>query len=141
MRQDRSIVRATAQVRAEFFDCDPMGVVWHGNYAKFLELGRVAVLGTIDYGYAAMAASGYAWPVVDMAIKYAQPIKLLQQIEVDAGIVEWENRLKINFEIRDKATGRRLTRAHSVHVAVDIATEQMQWETPPILREKLKPWL
>lgn len=141
MRPDRAIIRATAEARAQFYDCDPMGVVWHGNYPRFLELGRVAVLHAIDYGYRAMEASGYAWPVVDMGIKYAQPIRLLQTVEIDAGIVEWENRLKITFDIRDKASGKRLTRAYSVHVAVDIAKEQMQWETPPILREKLRPWL
>lgn len=137
----RAIVSATAVTRAEFYDCDPMGVVWHGNYPRFLELGRVAVLQAIDYGYKAMEASGYAWPVVDMGLKYAQPIRLLQTVDVEAGIVEWENRLKINFEIRDQASGRRLTRAYSVHVAVDTKTEQMQWETPPVLREKLRQWL
>jgi acyl-CoA thioester hydrolase len=76
-----------------------------------------------------------------MGIKYVQPIRLLQAIEIEAGIVEWENRLKIAFEIRDKATGKRLTRAYSVQVAVDMASQEMQWETPPILREKLGRWL
>jgi acyl-CoA thioester hydrolase len=134
-------VSATAGATAQFFDVDPMSVVWHGNYPKFLEVGRVAVLDVIDYGYDAMSASGYSWPVVDMGIKYVQPIRLLQAIEIEAGIVEWENRLKIAFEIRDKATGKRLTRAYSVQVAVDMASQEMQWETPPILREKLGRWL
>jgi acyl-CoA thioester hydrolase len=134
-------VSATAGATAQFFDVDPMSVVWHGNYPKFLEAGRVAVLDVIDYGYDAMSASGYSWPVVDMGIKYVQPIRLLQAIEIEAGIVEWENRLKIAFEIRDKATGKRLTRAYSVQVAVDMASQEMQWETPPILREKLGRWL
>jgi acyl-CoA thioester hydrolase len=134
-------VSATAGATAQFFDVDPMSVVWHGNYPKFLELGRVAVLDVIDYGYNAMSVSGYSWPIVDMGIKYIQPIRLLQAIEIEASIVEWENRLKIAFEIRDKATDKRLTRAYSVQVAVDMASEEMQWETPPILREKLGRWL
>ncbi|MDZ4759878.1 MAG: acyl-CoA thioesterase [Alphaproteobacteria bacterium] len=140
-RGGRSILGASVEARPQFFDIDPMGVVWHGNYPRFLELGRVAVLDRINYGYAAMAASGFAWPVVDMGIKYPHPIALGQAITIDAAIVEWENRLKLDFEIRDTATGKRLTHAYSVHVAVDIATRQMLWETPPILREKLRPWL
>ncbi|MBI1359089.1 MAG: acyl-CoA thioesterase [Alphaproteobacteria bacterium] len=118
-----------------------MSVVWHGNYPKFLELGRVALLNTIDYGYDAMVASGYSWPIVDMGIKYIQPIRLHQAMEIETALLEWENRLKLAFEIRDKATGKRLTRAYSVQVAVDMASEEMQWETPPILREKLGRWL
>ncbi|MEP7211375.1 MAG: acyl-CoA thioesterase [Alphaproteobacteria bacterium] len=141
MKSNRAIVSAVAETSAQFFDVDPMNVVWHGNYPKFLELGRVAVLDVINYGYNAMSASGYSWPIVDMGIKYVQPVRLLQAIEIEAGVTEWENRLKIAFEIREKATGKRLTRAYSVQVAVDMASEQMQWETPPILREKLGRWL
>ncbi len=141
MTSNRAIVRAVAETTAQFFDVDPMNVVWHGNYPKFLELGRVAVLDVIDYGYEAMGASGYSWPIVDMGIKYIQPIRLLQAIAIEASVVEWENRLKIAFEIRDKATGKRLTRAYSVQVAIDMASQEMQWETPPILREKLGRWL
>jgi acyl-CoA thioester hydrolase len=141
LKSTRAIVSATAGATAQFFDVDPMSVVWHGNYPKFLELGRVALLDAIDYGYDAMSVSGYSWPIVDMGIKYIQPIRLLQAIEIEAGVVEWENRLKIAFEIHDKATGKRLTRAYSVQVAVDMASQEMQWETPPILREKLGRWL
>ncbi len=141
MRTGKAIVSATVEAKAQFFDVDPMSVVWHGNYPKFLELGRVAVLNAIDYGYAAMVASGYSWPIVDMGIKYVQPVRLHQLIEIETGLVEWENRLKLAFEIRDKATSKRLTRAYSVQVAIDMASEEMQWETPPILREKLRPWL
>lgn len=137
----RAILRASVDTRAQFYDVDPMGIVWHGNYAKFFEIARVELLGVIDYGYARMEESGFAWPIVDMQIKYIQPVRLLQEIVVEASLLEWENRLKIGFEIRDKATGKRCNRASTVQVAVDMATNQMQWETPPILREKLKAYL
>lgn len=141
MTSDRAILRVSVETRPHFYDCDPMGVVWHGNYPRFLELGRVALLETIDYGYVQMSESGYAWPVVDMGIKYAHPIRFRQTIIVETALVEWENRLKLAFEIRDASTKRRLTRAHAVHVAVDIKTEEMLWETPPVLREKLGAYL
>lgn len=137
----RAILRASVDTRPQFYDVDPMGIVWHGNYAKFFEIARVELLGVIDYGYAKMEESGFAWPIVDMQIKYIQPVRLLQEIVVEASLLEWENRLKIGFEIRDKATGKRCTRASAVQVAVDMASNQMQWETPPILREKLRPYL
>jgi len=50
----------TAEVRIEvpFHDLDPAGYVWHGNYAKYLELARCALLKTFDYNYDAMVRSG-----------------------------------------------------------------------------------
>lgn len=137
----KAIVTASALFDIHFYDLDPMNIVWHGNYAKYFELGRVALLTRIGYGYGAMKASGYAWPVIDMHIRYYRPLELGQQAEVVAGVVEWENRLKIDYLIRDPQSGRKITRGHTVHVALDIETKEMQWETPPVLREKLAPWL
>lgn len=137
----KAIVTASVRARPEFYDIDSMNIVWHGYYPKFMELGRVAILDKIDYGYEQMIASGYGWPIIDMRFRYARPMRLHQPIEIIAGVVEWENRLKIDYEFRDAATGQRLNRCSSVQVAVEIKTETMLWETPPILREKLSPWL
>lgn len=135
------IVSESVKSCPQFFDLDPMGVVWHGNYPRFFELGRAALLVKIDYGYEAMQASGYMWPVIDMHVRYYRPIRLAQWIDIIASISEWENRLKIDYILRDVATGAKLTKGSSVHVAVDIETQEMQWQTPPILKQKLAAWL
>lgn len=137
----KAIVTARTTAKPQFYDIDSMNIVWHGYYPRFMELGRVAILDRIDYGYDAMVASGYGWPIIDMRFRYARPMRLHQEIEIVAGIVEWENRLKIDYEFKDLKTGQRLNRCSSVQVAVEIETETMLWETPPILREKLAPWL
>ena len=137
----RAIVTETIETEAQFYDIDPMDIVWHGNYPRYFELARVALLDKIDYSYAAMVESGYAWPVVDMNIRYMKSIKLRDRIMVEAGVVEWENRLKIDFEIRHKETNKRLCKGYSVHVAVDIETDELLWETPPVFRKKLEPYL
>ncbi|WP_293206315.1 acyl-CoA thioesterase [Parvibaculum sp.] len=66
----KAIVTASVPFDVHFYDLDPMNIVWHGNYSKYFELGRVALLAKIGYGYNAMKASGYAWPVIDMHIRY-----------------------------------------------------------------------
>lgn len=137
----KALVTATAQTQAQFHDIDPMNVVWHGNYPRFMELARVALLDEIDYSYDAMVESGYSWPVVEMNIRYAHPVVLRETVLVTAGLVEWENRLKIDFEIRNKDTQKRLCKAYSVHVAVDMANQTMQWETPDVFRKKVEPYL
>lgn len=136
-----AIVSETVRACAQFYDLDPMNVVWHGNYPRFLELARTALLARIGYGYEAMAASGYAWPVVDMHIRYYRPLRLGECTELTASIVEWENRLKIDYRGDDLRTGKKMMRAHTVQVALDVRSEVMLWKTPPILHEKLAPFL
>lgn len=120
-----------------FHDLDPMEVVWHGHYVKYLELARCALLSRYDYDYPQMRDSGYAWPVVDMRLKYVRPVVFGQQLVVRAEIVEWENRLKIEYLVRDAASGERLNQAYTIQVAVDIPTGEMQYVSPPVLWEKL----
>jgi len=124
-----------------FHDLDPMEVCWHGNYVRYLELARTALLQRIDYDYPQMRASGYAWPVIELFIRYAQPLTFQQHLHIDARLVEWENRLKVAYEIRDAATQKRLTYGHTVQVAVNIQTRELCFVSPGILREKLEGYL
>ncbi|WP_130391476.1 acyl-CoA thioesterase [Cupriavidus agavae] len=120
-----------------FHDLDPMNVVWHGNYIRYFEVARCALLQQIDYDYPQMRDSGYAWPVVDLRVKYVRPLVYGQAVEIHATIVEWENRLKIEYEVRDVASGQRLTKGYSIQVAVDMNTQEMLYVSPPVLFEKL----
>ncbi|MDY0021700.1 acyl-CoA thioesterase [Arenimonas caeni] len=120
-----------------FHDLDPMDVVWHGHYLKYLELARCALLQSFDYDYPQMRDSGYAWPVVDMRTKYVRPARYGQALVVRAELLEYEHRLKIGYEVRDAATGEVLTRATSVQVAVDIATGEMCFASPEVLLRRL----
>lgn len=125
------------EILPAFYDVDPMQVVWHGNYLKYYDVARSALLTRFDYGYAEMERSGYAWPVVDVRIKYIKPVRLAQPILVRATLVEWENRLKIDYEIRDRDSGVRLNRGSTIQVAVDIATGAMCFVSPAVLFERL----
>ncbi len=120
-----------------FHDCDPMHVVWHGNYFKYFEVARCALLQRYDYDYPQMRESGYLWPVVDARVKYIRPLLYGQQLVVRATITEWENRLKIVYEIRDAGTEQVLTRAHTIQVAVDAATNEMLYLCPSVLWDRL----
>jgi acyl-CoA thioester hydrolase len=120
-----------------FHDIDPMEVVWHGHYVKYFELARCALLQSFDYDYPQMRASGYAWPIVDLRAKYVRSARYGQMLVVRATLVEWENRLKIDYLVSDADTGEVLTRATSIQVAVDMATGEMCFASPRTLRERL----
>jgi len=137
----KAIISASAEATPQFYDLDPMNIVWHGNYPRFLELGRVAVMKRIGYNYEEMVESGFAWPFIDLRMRYARPMRLDKAVKITAGIVEWENALRITYLIQDAETGERVMRASSSQVALRIGTQEMLWVTPPVLREKLAPFL
>jgi acyl-CoA thioester hydrolase len=124
-------------MQVQFFDLDPMQIVWHGNYIKYLEVARCALFDKIDYNYEQMGASGYSWPVIDVQLRYIGSARFGQRLRLRADIVEWENRLKIDYLITDAETGARLTRASTTQVAVDIASGEMCFVSPPVLFKKL----
>jgi acyl-CoA thioester hydrolase len=128
---------AETETQVQFFDLDPMEIVWHGHYVKYLEIVRGVLLDTIDYNYAAMKASGYVWPVIDLRLRYIAPAAYGQRLRLRAEIVEWENRLKIAYLISNAVTERRLSRATTTQVAVDVATQEMCFVSPAVLFEKL----
>ena len=95
------------------------------------------LLESIDYSYEQMIESGYAWPVVDMRIKYVKPLRFNQKVIVEAQLAEWEYRLKIKYLIRDIGSGVTLTKGYTIQVAVDMETQEMCLESPPALKSKL----
>ncbi|HZB90472.1 MAG TPA: thioesterase family protein [Stellaceae bacterium] len=125
-------------MKTQFYDLDPMQVVWHGNYVRFLEQARCALLDKIAFNYEEMSRTGYIWPVVDMRIKYLKPLRFGQEAKVIASLLEYENRLKIGYRLTDLASGETTTKAHTIQVAVDVATGELCYETPAVLREKVQ---
>lgn len=127
----------TIEQKPALCDVDPMGIVWHGNYFRYFEYARETLLDSFDYGYARMEESGYAWPIVDTRVKYIAPLTFGRRIQVTATLSEYENRLRIDYEIRDAATGKCTTRAHTIQIAVNKTTREMCFASPPILLSKL----
>lgn len=131
--RSQGVLHVDSEVLVPFFDVDSMLVVWHGHYVKYLEVARCALLDRLEHNYLQMQASGFAWPVIDLQLRYVRGATFGQCLNVRASLVEWENRLKINYLISDAVTGARMTRASSVQVAVEIASGEMQLASPQVM--------
>jgi acyl-CoA thioester hydrolase len=127
------MITAVVRTKAQFYDLDPMEVVWHGNYPRFLEQARCALLDKIAFNYVEMSQTRYVWPIVDMRIKYVGPIRFAQEITITARLAEHENRIRIDYVIADAATGRELTKAQTIQVAVEKESGETAFESPPEL--------
>lgn len=113
-----------------FYDLDPMNIMWHGNYIKYLEKARCAFLEEIRYNYDTMREQGFLWPVAQLEIKYIKPCKFRQKIKIQLAILEYQSFLRIAYTIYDATTQEKLTSALSTQIAVNQKTQQSQWQTP-----------
>ena len=127
---------AEIEVRPAFYDVDPMAVVWHGNYVRFFEQARSALMRSFEYDYEQMRASGFYWPIVDLRIKFVRPTTLNELLKVRATIVEFESRLRVDYRITS-SSGATVTKGHTIQVAVAIDTLEMLYVCPSILWDKL----
>lgn len=136
----KALLAETVEVEVPFQDLDPMDIAWHGNYFRYFEAARAALLRRIGYDYPAMKASGYAWPIVETKVKFVRPARYGQRLCVCAELLEWENRLKIGYEVTDSRNGARVTTGYTIQCAVD-ANGELQLVSPAALRERVEPLL
>lgn len=53
-------------IRIRYSETDQMGVVYHGNYAQFFEIGRTEWLRNLGFSYKYMEKTGVMLPVVSL---------------------------------------------------------------------------
>jgi acyl-CoA thioester hydrolase len=131
---------ASVDLTVPFHDADPVGVAWHGNYFRYFDHARCALLDKIGYSYRQMVESGYYWPVVKANVKYVRALPFDSRIVATARLLEWDYRLRIGYEIFD-SDGRRATTGQTTQVAVSAATGEMHVGAPAALRDRLRAFL
>jgi len=133
--------RVVSKYEIPFFDVDAYRIVWHGNYPKYFEISRCALLEEVGCPYSVMEKEGYFFPVVDLQIKYIKPLLFQQKIVIESWLVEWEHRLKINYVIKDSDSNEIYTKAKSCQFAISMPDHITQYTSPPFLTETITKWL
>ena len=142
----QSAISAEISCEVGFHDVDLAQVVWHGHYLKYLENARWALMRIIGFDLQDMLDSGYLWPLVDLRVKYVRAARYADRLRVRASLVEWQQRLAVNYLVTDAADGARVVRAQTVQVAVrppDPAhpTGELLFVMPPCLTDRVANYL
>lgn len=66
-------------VRVQPHHTDYSGVVWHGTYIQWMETARVDCLREVNFAFEDFVTAGYDLPVVDLQLRYHQPLTLGSQ--------------------------------------------------------------
>ena len=76
------------EIRVRYGETDQMGVVYHGNYAQYFEIGRVEWLRKFGVSYKEMEESGIMLPVISLSIKFKKSARYDDVIKVKTQLVK-----------------------------------------------------
>ena len=109
-------------VRVRYAETDQMGVVYHGNYAQYFEMGRVEWLRNLGVSYKWMEDNGVMLPVVSLEMNYKKPAKYDDLLRVKT-LLKSQTSVKIEFDYEIyNEDNQLLTTGYSMLVFVDITT-------------------
>ena len=109
-------------VRVRYAETDQMGVVYHGNYAQYFEMGRVEWLRNLGVSYKWMEENGVMLPVVSLEMNYKKPAHYDDVLRIKT-ILKSQNSVKIEFDYEIyNEQNQLLTTGYSMLVFVYIKT-------------------
>ncbi|UJH67618.1 acyl-CoA thioesterase [Allomuricauda sp. SCSIO 65647] len=123
--------------RVRYGETDQMGVVYHGNYAQYLEMGRVEWLRTLGISYRDMEENGTMLPVIHLQINYKRSAKYDDVLTIRT-MLKKKPLVKIEFDYEIYTESRELlAEANTVLAFIDIATGKPV-KCPDYILDKLK---
>ncbi|MFD1550678.1 acyl-CoA thioesterase [Putridiphycobacter roseus] len=127
------------ETRIRYGETDQMGYCYYGNYALFLEVGRVEALRNLGITYKSLENTEILLPVLELNIKYFKPAFYDDLITIKTTIAAMPNvKIFFDYEIYNEKK-ELLTKASTTLVFVSKPTMRPT-KCPENLIEKLKPY-
>jgi acyl-CoA thioester hydrolase len=126
------------QIRIHYALTDQMGVVYHGHYAQFYEIGRTEALRSLGLTYKDVEALGVIMPVVEIHTKFLRPAKYDDLITVMTIVKEMPLHHKIVFYGEIFNEKNELLNTGMVTLFFMDAKNMIRCDMPKEIKEKLK---
>ena len=105
--------------RVLYSDTDKMGYMYYGQYAKYLEMGRVEALRSLGLSYKSMEETGVFLPVSDLKLKYLKPLYYDDEVSLITKVCDMPGtRIYFEYELKNPE-GELTTLAETTLVFVD----------------------
>lgn len=127
----------TVEIQIPFHDVDGMHVVWHGHYAKYLEIARCRLLAKLNLDFDVMQARGYSWPVVKMQQKFIKPARYNDILLVTAKVIAWDSLFVMDYSIVEASSGNHIMKAQTSQAAIDMKSGETCFRLPDFFRTVL----
>ena len=105
--------------KVQYYETDQMQIVHHSNYIRWFEEARTYYLEQIGFGYDRMEREGITCPVLEVFCKYLSMVRFPDKVLISTKIVGFSGvRMSLEYEIRDRLSGKLRTIGHSKHCFV-----------------------
>jgi acyl-CoA thioester hydrolase len=109
-------------LRVRYGETDQMGVVYHGSYVPYFEIGRVEWLRNRGISYKSLEEDGIALPIVSMHLNYKKPARYDDILTITTKMRNYSG-VKIEFDCEiHNENEELLTIAHFILVFVAVET-------------------
>lgn len=112
------MIESRAQVTVRYAETDMMGVVYHGSYLPWFEIGRTTLLKELGLPYRKLEEAGYRLPVLEVAAKYLRPAVYDDTVTIITRMHE-RPLLRIRLEYEVKRGEELLATGSTVHAFID----------------------
>lgn len=93
----------TTKIRVRYGETDQMGIVYHGNYAQYLEMGRIELLRKLGISYKQMEKEGVILPVLSLNINFKKSAFYDDVLKVKTQISKMPSvRIEFDYEITNQ---------------------------------------
>ena len=125
------------EIRVRYGETDQMGVVYHGNYAQYFEIGRIEWLRDYGVSYKKMEEEGVMLPVISLSVNFKKSACYDDLIKVKTQLVKMPTAsIAFNYEITNQ-NGEVLTFGNTVLAFIDMKTNRPM-RCPKYLLDKLQ---
>jgi acyl-CoA thioester hydrolase len=101
-----------------------MGIVYHGNYAQYLEIGRIEWLRKLGISYRKMEEEGIMLPVISLSLNFKKSARYDDVINVKTQLKKMPTaRIEFDYQITNE-NDEILTTANTVLAFIDIKTNK-----------------
>jgi acyl-CoA thioester hydrolase len=112
------MIQSRAQVTVRYAETDMMGVVYHGNYLPWFEIGRTTLLKEMGLPYRQLEAEGYRLPVLEVGVKYLRPAVYDDTLTIVTTLND-RPLLRIRLEYEVLRDADLLATGHTIHAFID----------------------
>ena len=123
------------QINVRYAETDMMGIVYHGNYLPWFEVGRTTLLKECGVPYRELEAQGYYLPVIEMGAKFQRPAHYDDTLTI---ITQLKERpvLRIHLDYEVRRGEELLVTGFTVHTFINKAGEPVR--PPPAFAAKMR---
>ncbi len=95
------MLESRTQITVRYAETDMMGIVYHGNYLPWFEVGRTTLLKECGLPYRELEAQGYLLPVTELGMKFHKPALYDDTVTVITQLRERPLlRIRLDYEVR-----------------------------------------